>query len=50
MPVRWNELFEVYPAELTILTAPERFEERGDLWAPILESKHDLRAALGLTS
>ncbi|MCC6236461.1 MAG: non-homologous end-joining DNA ligase [Dehalococcoidia bacterium] len=50
VPVRWNELFEVYPTELTILTAPARFEERGDLWAPILESKHDLRAALGLPS
>ncbi|MFN8638845.1 MAG: non-homologous end-joining DNA ligase [Dehalococcoidia bacterium] len=49
VPLRWNELTEVYPAELTILNAPERFEELGDLWSRILDAKHDLRAALGVT-
>jgi bifunctional non-homologous end joining protein LigD len=47
VPLKWDELMDLYPPDLTILSAPERFAERGDLWEPILEAKHDLRAALG---
>jgi bifunctional non-homologous end joining protein LigD len=49
VPLQWHELHDVYPAELTILTAPARFAQHGDLWAGILDARHDLRAALGLT-
>ena len=41
-PVRWDELERVYPTDFTIDTVPERVEAMGDLWAGILESKHDL--------
>ncbi len=47
MPLRWDELESVYPTDFTILTAPDRIERVGDLWADILEAKHDLGALLG---
>ena len=46
MPVRWEELRDIYPTEFTILTAPNRVAKTGDLWASILEEKHDLGAML----
>jgi bifunctional non-homologous end joining protein LigD len=47
MPLRWDEVGgSVFPTDFTILTAPERLARVGDLWAPILESKHDLAKAL----
>ena len=46
MPLRWDELSEVYPTDFTILTAPARIEQLGDLWAGILDAKHDLQALL----
>ena len=42
-PVRWDELERVYPTDFTIDTVPERVAEIGDLWAGILDSKHDLQ-------
>jgi bifunctional non-homologous end joining protein LigD len=48
MPVRWEELGDVYPPDFTILTAPDRLEQTGDLWATILNEKHDLVALLGI--
>ena len=45
-PLRWDELGEVYPTDFTIDTAPERVDELGDLWAGVLEAKHDLRRLL----
>ena len=45
-PVRWDELEQVYPTDFTIDTVPGRVEEIGDLWAGILESKHDLQRLL----
>ena len=47
MPVRWEELKEIYPTQFTILTAPERVAKTGDLWANILDAKHDLAGLLG---
>ncbi|MEZ4501582.1 MAG: non-homologous end-joining DNA ligase [Dehalococcoidia bacterium] len=44
VPLRWSELTKVYPTDFTILTAPDRFEAAGDLWAHILEAKQDLAA------
>jgi len=46
MPLRWDELREVYPTDFTILTAPQRLAEVGDLWADILDAKRDLRDVL----
>jgi len=47
MPVRWDELKEVYPSDFTILTAVDRVSKTRDLWAGILEAKHDLASMLG---
>jgi bifunctional non-homologous end joining protein LigD len=47
MPLRWDELGSVYPTDFTILSAPERLAEVGDLWDGILEAKHDLKGLLG---
>ncbi|MPZ22698.1 MAG: ATP-dependent DNA ligase, partial [Dehalococcoidia bacterium] len=46
VPVRWEELEDIYPASFTIETVFERLDELGDLWADILEAKHDLAAIL----
>ena len=45
-PVRWDELGDVYPTDFTFEMVPERVEAIGDLWADILEAKHDLRRLL----
>ena len=34
-PIRWDEIDDVVPAELTIATVPERFAKLGDLHAGI---------------
>jgi DNA primase len=47
MPVRWDEIKDIYPTDYTILTAPDHLAKRGDLWSDILEQKHDLSALLG---
>ena len=48
MPLRWDEVGRgVFPTDFTILTAPERLSQVGDLWASILDSKHDLEGLLG---
>ncbi len=46
MPLRWTELERVYPTDFHILNAHERLEQHGDLWANILDAKHDLEALL----
>jgi bifunctional non-homologous end joining protein LigD len=46
MPLRWEELGQVYPTDFTILNAPERLARAGDLWANILEAKNDLAGML----
>jgi len=46
MPVRWEELRDIYPTHFTILTAFDRLAETGDLWHNILQEKHDLAAML----
>ena len=48
VPVRWDELDDLYPTDFTVLTAPDRFAETGDLWAGILDAKQDLTALLGI--
>jgi bifunctional non-homologous end joining protein LigD len=47
MPLRWEEVGSgVFPTDFTILTAPERLKQVGDLWAGILDAKHDLAGML----
>jgi bifunctional non-homologous end joining protein LigD len=46
MPLRWEEVGRVFPTDFTILTAPERLRQVGDLWAGILEAKQDLAGLL----
>ena len=41
-PVTWDELDRVYPTDFTMDTVPERVEAMGDLWAGVLDAKHDL--------
>ena len=48
MPVRWDELREIYPTDFTILTAHERLARTGDLWHDILARKHDLAGLIGV--
>ncbi|MEX0681913.1 MAG: non-homologous end-joining DNA ligase [Dehalococcoidia bacterium] len=50
MPVRWEELRGIYPSEFTILNAADRVAETGDLWANILEAKHDVSAMLDVVA
>ena len=45
-PVAWDEIEDVFPTDFTIETIPERVAERGELWADILEAKHDLTRIL----
>ena len=45
-PLRWDELADVYPTDFTIDTVPERLDDIGDLWAEVLNAKHDLRRLL----
>ena len=42
VPVRWDELGKVYPTDFTILTAPGRLTNMGDIWGNILKAKVDL--------
>ena len=48
VPVRWDELDDLYPTDFTVLTAPDRFAKTGDFWAGILDARQDLTALLGL--
>lgn len=45
-PVRWDELADVQPRELTVRTVPDRFERLGDLWAGLDDTQHDLTPLL----
>jgi len=47
MPLKWDELDRVFPTDFTMLNAHERVAKVGDLWAHILDAKHDLSAILG---
>jgi bifunctional non-homologous end joining protein LigD len=47
IPVRWEELKDIYPTQFTIETVFDRLDEVGDLWSGVLDAKHDLRQLLG---
>ncbi|MCY4582057.1 MAG: non-homologous end-joining DNA ligase [Chloroflexi bacterium] len=46
VPLRWDELPDVYPSDFNIDTVHQRLADVGDLWGDILEAKHDLRRLL----
>lgn len=46
LPVRWDELNDIYPEDFTIRTAPHRLEKVGDLWVDILSRKNNLENLL----
>jgi bifunctional non-homologous end joining protein LigD len=50
MPLRWEELRDIYPTQFNITNAVERLEQTGDLWKNILAEKHDLAAMLDATT
>lgn len=41
-PFEWDELMDVVPDELTLLTVPERLAERGDPWADMDDEPQDI--------
>lgn len=45
-PIRWDEIADVEPQELTMATVPARFAELGDLHAGIDDVAHDLTPLL----
>jgi bifunctional non-homologous end joining protein LigD len=46
-PLRWSELDEkIQPQDFTIVTAPARFRDIGDLWAPLRRTKPAKLAAV----
>ena len=48
LPITWDELDDVDPADATVLTVPELLEERGDPMAGLDEVAHDLDGLLDL--
>lgn len=46
MPVRWEQLEEIYPTDYTLRTVPALLEKGGDPWAAILSTKQDLAGLL----
>jgi DNA ligase D len=45
-PIRWDEIDDVEPGDLTILTVPARFEQIGDLHAGIDDAVFDINPLL----
>jgi DNA ligase D len=45
-PIRWDEIDDVQPDDLTLLTVPARFAELGDLHAGIDDTAYDLAPLL----
>lgn len=50
VPVRWEEVRDVYPTDFTMATVPERLLQVGDLWSDILEHRNDLASKISISS
>ncbi len=48
VPLRWEELDSIYPADFTIRTVPDRLASVGDLWSDLESHRADLGGLLGL--
>lgn len=38
-PLTWDEVPDVHPDDFTVITMPQRYQELGDVWAPLYASK-----------
>jgi DNA ligase D len=47
-PLRWEEVFELHPDELTLATVPDRLDRLGDPWEDIDESPQSLEPLLAM--
>jgi DNA ligase D len=47
-PLRWDEVFELHPDELTLATVPDRLDRLGDPWADIDEHPQSLEPLLAM--
>ena len=47
-PLRWDEVFELHPDELTLATVPDRLDLLGDPWADIDEHPQSLEPLLAM--
>jgi DNA ligase D len=47
-PLRWEEIDEIHPDELTISTLPARIEEHGDPWADMNDHPQSLEPLLAM--
>jgi DNA ligase D len=48
MPLRWEDLEDVHPDELTLASAPDRLDALGDPWAGIDEAPQSLEPLLAM--
>ncbi len=48
VPLRWEELDSIYPADFTVRTVPDRLASVGDLWSDLESQRADLGGLLGL--
>ncbi|MCW5941196.1 MAG: non-homologous end-joining DNA ligase [Fimbriimonadaceae bacterium] len=48
VPVRWDELMDVFPSDFDISNVPDRVSRVGDVWEDILDHRVDLKALLNL--
>jgi hypothetical protein len=47
-PLRWEEVFELHPDELTLATVPDRLDRLGDPWEDIDEAPQSLEPLLAM--
>ncbi len=47
-PLRWDEVFELHPDELTLATVPDRLDRLGDPWEGIEEAPQSLEPMLAM--
>jgi DNA ligase D len=47
-PLRWDEVFELHPDELTLATVPDRLDRLGDPWEEIDEAPQSLEPMLAM--
>ena len=47
-PFTWDELDQIHPDQLTIVTVPERLEAHGDPWAAMYDAPQSLEPLLEL--
>ena len=47
-PLRWEEVFELHPDELTVASVPERLDRLGDPWQDIDEAPQSLEPLLAM--